>query len=128
MNEMRQPLQYYRLNKARNLDEWRAAMALQALPSINYIYADEKGNIGYVYNGLFPVRKQGFDWQGHPAGRPLRPDLARAICRSTNVPQIWNPKSGFVFNSNNTPFQATGAGRRPEARGLPGLRWASRPT
>ena len=24
------------------------------------------------------------------------------------VPQIWNPKSGFVFNSNNTPFQATG--------------------
>jgi acyl-homoserine-lactone acylase len=25
------------------------------------------------------------------------------------VPQIWNPKSGYVFNSNNTPFQATGA-------------------
>jgi penicillin amidase/acyl-homoserine-lactone acylase len=23
------------------------------------------------------------------------------------VPQIWNPKSGFVFNSNNTPFVAT---------------------
>ncbi len=31
--------------------------ALQALPSINYIYADEKGNIGYVYNGQFPVRE-----------------------------------------------------------------------
>jgi len=25
------------------------------------------------------------------------------------VPQIWNPKSGYVYNSNNTPFQATGA-------------------
>ena len=25
------------------------------------------------------------------------------------MPQIWNPKSGYVFNSNNTPFQATGA-------------------
>ena len=24
------------------------------------------------------------------------------------MPQIWNPKSGFVFNSNNTPFEATG--------------------
>ena len=23
------------------------------------------------------------------------------------MPQIWNPKSGFVFNSNNTPFVAT---------------------
>ena len=51
MGEVRQVLQYYRLNKAENLDEWKAAMRLQALPSINYIYADEKGNIGYVYNG-----------------------------------------------------------------------------
>ncbi|MDE2499073.1 MAG: penicillin acylase family protein, partial [Alphaproteobacteria bacterium] len=64
MNEVRQLLQYYRLNKARNLEEWKNAMRLQALPSINYIYADEKGNIGYVYNGEFPVRKPGFNWQG----------------------------------------------------------------
>ena len=41
-----QALQYFRLDKARNLAEWRAAMALQALPSINYIYADEAGTIG----------------------------------------------------------------------------------
>ena len=34
------------------------------MPSINYVYADEKGNIGYVYNGLFPVRKEGVDWSG----------------------------------------------------------------
>src|ERR1700733_10122110 len=63
MNEVRQVLQYYRLNKARNLAEWKAAMAIQALPSINYVYADEKGNIGYVYNGQFPIRKEGFDWK-----------------------------------------------------------------
>jgi penicillin amidase/acyl-homoserine-lactone acylase len=25
------------------------------------------------------------------------------------VPQVWNPSSGYVFNSNNTPFEATGA-------------------
>ena len=50
MNEVRQIMQYFRLNKARDLDEWKDAMRLQALPSINYIYADEKGNIGYVYN------------------------------------------------------------------------------
>src|SRR5450631_400325 len=59
MNEMRQPLEYYRLNKAGTLADWRAAMALQALPSLNFVYADEKGNIGYVYNGLFPVRQEG---------------------------------------------------------------------
>jgi acyl-homoserine-lactone acylase len=107
MGEVRQPLQYYRLDKARNLAEWRAAMALQALPSINYIYADGAGNIGYVYNGLFPDRKQGFDWLGILPGD--RSDLIwTRYLPFDRVPQIWNPKSGYVFNSNNTPFEATG--------------------
>jgi acyl-homoserine-lactone acylase len=108
MGEARQPLQYYRLNKAANRDEWLAAMRLQALPSINYIYADEKGNIGYVYNGQFPVRAEGRDWtQVQPGDRS---DLIwHGYLAFDRVPQIWNPKSGYVFNSNNTPFQATGA-------------------
>ncbi len=106
MGEVRQMLQYYRLNKANNLSEWRAAMAVQALPSINYIYADEKGNIGYVYNGQFPVRKEGVDWKHVLPGD--RSDLIwHGYLPFDKVPQLWNPKSGFVFNSNNTPFQAT---------------------
>ena len=107
MGEARQPLQYYRLNKAQNRDEWLAAMRLQALPSINYIYADETGNIGYVYNGQFPVRAEGRDWtQVQPGDRS---DLIwHGYMPFDRVPQIWNPKSGYVFNSNNTPFQATG--------------------
>jgi penicillin amidase/acyl-homoserine-lactone acylase len=106
MNEVRQPLQYYRLDKARNRDEWLAAMRLQALPSINYIYADEKGNIGYVYNGQFPVRKPGFDWKGILPGD--RSDLIwHGYVPFDQVPQLWNPDTGLVFNSNNTPFQST---------------------
>jgi penicillin amidase/acyl-homoserine-lactone acylase len=108
MDEVRQPLQYYRLDKAKNVAEWRAAMALQALPSINYIYADETGTVGYVYNGLFPVRKEGVDWQGTLPGD--RSDLIwHSYLPFDRVPQIWKPSSGYVFNSNNTPFQATGA-------------------
>jgi acyl-homoserine-lactone acylase len=107
MGEARQSLQYYRLNKAANRDEWLAAMRLQALPSINYIYADEKGNIGYVYNGQFPVRAEGRDWTEVQPGD--RSDLIwQGYLPFDRVPQIWNPKSGYVFNSNNTPFQATG--------------------
>ena len=111
MGEARQLLQYYRLNKAGNRNEWLAAMRLQALPSINYIYADEKGNIGYVYNGQFPVRAEGRDWTHIQPGD--RSDLIwHGYLPFDKVPQIWNPKSGFVFNSNNTPFQATGSGGR----------------
>jgi acyl-homoserine-lactone acylase len=106
LDEVRQPEQYYRLNKARNLGEWKAAMALGVLPSINYVYADEKGNIGYVYNGRFPVRKEGVDWSAVLSGD--RSDLIpTAQLPFAQVPQLWNPKAGFVFNSNNTPFHAT---------------------
>jgi penicillin amidase/acyl-homoserine-lactone acylase len=106
MHEVRAPLEYFRLDKARNLDEWRAAMRLQALPSLNFIYADEKGNIGYVYNGAFPDRREGVDWQATLPGD--RSDLIwHAYLPFERVPQIWNPPAGFVFNSNNTPFHAT---------------------
>ena len=104
--EIRGALEYWRLDTARTAEEWKAALALQALPSINYIYADETGQIGYVYNGLFPQRVPGVDWRGTlPGGRS---DLIwRAYMPFEKIPQIWAPKSGFVFNSNNTPFQAT---------------------
>jgi penicillin amidase/acyl-homoserine-lactone acylase len=106
MGDVRPPLQYFRLNKAANLGEWRAAMRMQAIPSLNYVYADEKGNIGYIYNGSFPVRKEGQDWQGTLPGD--RSDLIwRSYLPFDKEPQLWNPPSGFVFNSNNTPFHAT---------------------
>jgi len=106
MGDVRPPLQYFRQNKAANLEEWRAAMRLHAIPSLNYVYADEKGNIGYIYNGAFPVRKEGVDWQGMLPGD--RSDLIwRSYLPFDKEPQIWNPPSGFVFNSNNTPFHAT---------------------
>lgn len=106
IDEVRQPIEYFRLNKARDLAEWRAAMQLQALPSLNFVYADEKGNIGYIYNGMFPVRQPGFDWQGVLPGD--RSDLIwHSYLPFDRDPQIWNPPTGLVFNSNNTPFHAT---------------------
>lgn len=108
IGEVRQAEQYYRLDKARDLGEWRDAMKLQALPSINYIYADKHGNIAYIYNGLFPVRKEGVDWKATLPGD--RSDLIwRDYLPFDKIPQILNPRSGFVFNSNNTPFRATAA-------------------
>ena len=108
MGETRQNEQYFAMNKARSLAEWKAAMAKGLLPSINYVYADATGNIGYVHNGRYPVRKAGVDWSGVVPGD--RSDLIwTAQLPFAQVPQLWNPKSGWVFNSNNTPFQATDA-------------------
>jgi acyl-homoserine-lactone acylase len=57
---------------------------------------------------MFPVRTEGRDWtQVQPGDRS---DLIwHGYLPFDRVPQIWNPSSGYVFNSNNTPFEATGA-------------------
>jgi len=107
MGEVTQAMQYFREDKARNLDEWKAALALNAVPSLNYIYADEKGHIGFVYNGKYPDLPPDLD-----VGKDLPGDQSALIWHgylpASRVPQVWDPKSGFVFNSNHTPLHATG--------------------
>ncbi|QYE36270.1 penicillin acylase family protein [Polymorphobacter sp. PAMC 29334] len=107
--DVRQIEQYYRLNKARDFGEWRAAMAMQAVPATNFIYADAAGHIAMVYNALFPHRTPGFDWLGVLPGDTSR-DVWTGYEPVTADPIVVDPKSGWVANSNNTPFVATGAG------------------
>ena len=117
-NEVRQPNQYMAMNKATDLRSWRAAMAMQALPSINFIYGDDQGNIGLLANGQFPVRKDGFNWSGILPGD--RSNLLwTARVPFDQLPQVWNPQSGFVFNSNNTPLIATAPNDNMIAENLP---------
>ncbi|MET0178867.1 MAG: penicillin acylase family protein, partial [Novosphingobium sp.] len=101
--------QYYRLTKARDFAEWQRAMALLAVPSTNFIYADKAGNIAFVYNARLPQRTLGANWRGVLPG-----DDSRLIWTRTApwgaVPKIVNPRSGYVFNANNTPFVAAGPG------------------
>ena len=109
MDRLDQLTEYYRLTRARDFGEWQAAMAMQAVPSTNFIYADREGHIAYVYNARLPDRKPGFNWRGVLPGD--RSDLIWAgPVAWAKVPQVIDPKSGFVFNSNNTPFIAAGPG------------------
>jgi acyl-homoserine-lactone acylase len=93
-------------NKARNRDEFEAALAMAAQPSINYVYADRDGNIGHYYNATLPKRQEGWDWS-----KDLPGDRSELIWRDylpfQAIPMTRNPPSGFVFNANNTPFVST---------------------
>ena len=106
--------QYYRLNKAKNFAEWRAAMAGQGVPATNFIYADAKGNIGLFYNAMFPDRPAGFNWRGVLPG-DTSADLWTKTLPFDRVPALVNPRSGYVMNANNTPWVAAGPGDELDA-------------
>ncbi len=112
--ELRQVEQWYRMNRASHREEWLEAMAMGAIPMFNTVYADQAGNIGYVYNARLPHRREGFDY-----GSELPGHRSEAIWSHegslpfAELPQVWNPESGFVQNCNNAPFTTTHGPENP---------------
>ena len=101
---------YYRLNKATDFAEWQTQLARMAVPSTNFIYADEAGNIAYVYNAAIPDRPQDVDanWRGILDG--TRSDLIwEGAVEYSEIPKLINPSSGWLYNANNEPYTAAGA-------------------
>ncbi|QIG54828.1 acylase [Altererythrobacter sp. BO-6] len=101
---------YYRLNKSTTFEEWQAQLARMAVPSTNFIYADEKGNIAYVYNAAIPDRPEDLkaNWRSVLPGD--RSDLIwQGAVDFAEIPKLINPSSGWLYNSNNEPYTAAGA-------------------
>jgi len=106
MGDIRQVEQWYRMNKARSMDEWEQAVRMATLPMFNCTYADGKGNILYHYQALLPLRAKGFDWKKDLPGTTSQ-TLWTAYLPYDRLPRVKNPASGFVINCNNTPFRTT---------------------
>jgi penicillin amidase/acyl-homoserine-lactone acylase len=98
--------QLYRMNKAATFEDWRAALRDGGLPSFNVGYADRDGNIFYVYNALLPVRNEGYDWSLYLPGNTSE-TLWTETLPFDDLPQVFNPPSGFIQNANSSPFQTT---------------------
>ena len=114
-NEFRYLEQWYRMNKSKNFDDFENALKLMAIPMFNTIYADKEGNIFYVYNALFPKRKDGFNWEGDPLIGNTSENLWKDYLPYEALPKILNPKSGFLQNCNSSPFLATTGRGNPNA-------------
>ncbi|HSJ55799.1 MAG TPA: penicillin acylase family protein, partial [Anaerolineae bacterium] len=87
-----------KLNRARTWDEFRAATECWAAPSLNFVYADVAGNIGFLQAGRVPVRKgDGLapvpGWTGeYEWGHELTLD---------ELPHALNPESGWLATANH---------------------------
>jgi penicillin amidase/acyl-homoserine-lactone acylase len=106
MGEVRMLEQWYRMDKARNFDEWLDAVRLMSLPMFNFTYADREGNIFYLYNGLLPIRSERYDWSTYLPGDTSE-TLWTEYLPFERLPQVRNPASGFMQNCNSSPYRTT---------------------
>jgi acyl-homoserine-lactone acylase len=104
--EYRAGSQFLSMMRARNLAEWRGALATRARATSNLTYADRAGNILTIWMGSVPrlPTRSGGDTIPIPA-RESRDVWARLIALDS-LPQTLNPRGGYVHNENDAPHFA----------------------
>ena len=92
------------VDRARNWDEFKAALAKFGGPGQNFVYADVDGNIGYHATGKLPVRH---NYYGDvPVDGSTGENEWEGYIPFDELPQAWNPNNGFVVTANQNPFPA----------------------
>ncbi|GAB4235451.1 MAG: hypothetical protein Kow00109_08720 [Acidobacteriota bacterium] len=115
------------LARARNLDEFQAALRLFDIGSQNWAYADVEGNIAYFTAGELPLREDlesgtpdptppwlvrdgthehPHEWLPEP-NRPADQALPYKILPPEEMPHVVNPPWGYLLNANNDPMGVT---------------------
>ena len=89
--------------RAQNFDEFKQTIGNWGTPGLNHVYADVRGNIGWMAGGMAPIRPNWdglmpipgdgrFEWAGRWSGDQL--------------PSIYNPKTGYITTSNEMNLPA----------------------
>jgi acyl-homoserine-lactone acylase len=102
--EYRAGEQFLRMMRAQSLAEWKEAMRIRARVNSNFTYADRAGNIFYVWNASIPAlpHASGGDTTAVPA-RGITDVWSRYV-PFDSLPQLHNPRGGYVRNENDPPY------------------------
>jgi penicillin amidase len=92
-------LGFYKLNKAKNWNEFRDGVKYFGIPGQNFVYRDAQGNIGYIMGARIPLRKNNnstlvFD------GTSSENDW-KGFVPSDEIPSFLNPSENFIASANN---------------------------
>ena len=100
--------EWYRMNKAKNFTEFYKALSMISLPMFNIMYADRYDTIFYISNGKMPRRNPDtkYNWKSTLPGNTSA-TLWTEFKPIGELPQYVNPASGYLFNTNHSPFLAT---------------------
>ncbi len=89
-----------RMNLAKDWPSFREALSLWGSPTLNFVYADVDGNIGYQAAGNIPLRAPGDEGLVPMPGAGGEHDW-RGYVPFAEMPSVLNPKAGFVASANN---------------------------
>ncbi len=121
------PEQWFKMGMAKNKKEFMEALAIQGLGNQTITYADKDMNIFHISNFAHPYRHNQYDWTAVTKGNTtILPGntsknnwLLDKKYPINTLPQVANPQCGYVFNTNNTPYNMTGAGENPKPEDFP---------
>jgi penicillin amidase len=83
--------------RSKNFEEYKRTVERWGTPSLNHIYADLQGNIGWAPRGFAPIRP---NWDGLlPVPGDGRYEWAGRLA-GNEFPVSFNPPSGYVTTSN----------------------------
>jgi acyl-homoserine-lactone acylase len=93
--------------RQRDLASYLKVAELKANSSNNTLFADRKGEIAYLHPQFMPRRNDRYDYTRPVDGSDKAADWQDLLPLDA-LPQALNPKSGWVYNSNNAPWGAAG--------------------
>jgi penicillin amidase len=88
------------VNKAQDFAQFRAALAGWRAPTQNFVYADDRGNIGAISAGYYPILRHGDPWLPLPG---TGADDVAGVIPYRAVPQVYNPPGHAVVTANQRP-------------------------
>jgi penicillin G amidase len=88
------------VSHSRDFAQFHAALAAWRAPSQNFVYADDRGNIGAISAGYYPLVRHGDPWLPMPG---TGADDVAGVIPYASVPQVYDPPGHVVATANQRP-------------------------
>ena len=111
--DIRAAEQWWRMGFSKNYTQFHKTLEMQAIPIMNVLYADRYDTTFFINNSVLPDRAAGYNWRGIVPGNITETRLTKRLSMAA-CPQILQPKSGYIYNTNHASFFGTAPADAPK--------------